>query len=247
MPVQDTVVDICNEALSACNQKFILSLNDASNLARNCKFWYDKCRRELLEQCDWTFARKVVDLNLIGELPGFEDFPDWASTTNASESNNITDDNAVFPWAFIYSYPIKCRFIHKVYSLVNNMAFGEGWTAGYDSPGYRFPGLRDMNTWEILRSKKTNELAIATNIRDAIGKYTFDMEDTSQFSQLFCTALSLKLASRICMSVTGDKELKNDIDNDLKDIMTDAFRLNLSEYPEFGPRSSSYEDERNRG
>src|SRR6266446_948404 len=100
MPQPLSSVDICNLALANINQKGILTLGDANELARMCNRWYDHMRRELLEDCDWTFARKIFTLNLIGQATGFGDFPDWAATP----ASPATPDNSVFPWAFIYQY-----------------------------------------------------------------------------------------------------------------------------------------------
>jgi len=104
--------------------------------------------------------------------------------------------------------------------------------------------LRRRSGYEIIRSRRTNELAIACNIQQAICKYTADISDTSQFSNSFAVALSLKIAQRIVSPLTGDKELKADIDKDLEIEMSKAFRLNLTEQPEHGPTSSDYENVR---
>lgn len=242
MPQPLSDVDISNLALANINQKSIATLADANELARMCKRWYDPMRRNLLEECDWTFARKVVKLNLIGEFTGFGDFPDWAvgGDSDNDENENITKGNAVFPWAFLYQYPPNVLFVHKVYNEHAPSGLTE-WS-GYAETQFR-TWLETTNSgWELIRSRKTNEYAVATNIQKAICKYTFDMIDTSQFSSQFATALSFKLAQRICLPLTGDKELKQMVDADLEKAMTDAFRLNLSEAPEYGPKSSSYED-----
>lgn len=237
------------------NQRPIASLGDGNELARMCKRWYDPMRRQLLEECDWTFARKVVKLNLIGEFTGVGDFPDWAqaassppapsggdNNNDADDDPNVTDHNAVFPWAFIYSYPPSVLFVHKVYNVHSPSGLTE-WS-GYAGTQFRTWLETQQAGWELLRSRKTNEYSIATNIQQAICKYTFDMIDTSQFSSAFVIAHSLKIAQRIVLPLTGDKELKQQIDTDLENEMTKAFRLNHSEAPEYGPRSSAYEDTR---
>lgn len=218
-----------------------MTLGDANELARMCKRWYEPMRRQLLEECDWTFARKVFTLNLIGQMTGLADFPDWASS-DESEADTLLADNAVFPWAYLYKYPANVLFIHKVYNEQAQSGLGE-WS-GYAGTQFR-TWLETQNSgWELLRSKTTNEYAIATNLQSAVAKYTADIRDTSQFSSAFAIALSLKIAQRICLPLTGDKELRMGIDNDLMNEMTKAERLNHSENPEFGPRTSSYEDAR---
>lgn len=213
-------------------------------------------RRQLLEECDWTFARKTLKLNLIGEFAGIGDFPDWAiagttppspstgdNNNDADDNPNLTADNAVFPWAFIYQYPTNVLYVHKVYNQHSPWGLTE-WS-GYAGVQFRTWLEMQKSGWELIRSLKTNEYAIACNTQQAICKYTFDMLDASQFSSNFVVALSLKIAQRICLPLTGDKELRGMIDGDLENEMTKAFRLNLSENPEQGPKSSNYEDARN--
>lgn len=229
----------------------ILTLGDANELARMCKRWYEPMRRQLLEECDWTFARKTFTLNLIGEMVGTEEFPDWAQASDGDddeddESNNVTTDNAVFPWAYLYAYPANVLFVHKVYNKQSPNFWNEwsGYAGSAATTDFR-TWLQGQNAgWELIRSRKTNEYAIATNIQNAICKYTSDMRDTSQFSTAFAIALSLKIAQRICLPLTGDQELRAQIDADLEREMTKAYRLNLSENPEHGPTTSSYEDVR---
>lgn len=244
MPQPLSDVDIANLALAEVNQKPILSLGDANELARMCKRWYAPMRRQLLEECDWTFARKVFKLNLIGEFTGVGDFPDWAASgdSDSDDDENVTAHNAVYPWAFIYAYPPNVRFVHKVYNVHSPSGLSE-WS-GYAGTQFRTWLETQKSGYELIRSRKTNEYAIACNIQQAICKYTADITDASQFSASFAIALSLKIAQRICMPLTGDKELKADIGADLEAEVTKAFRLNLTENPEHGPQSSTYEDVR---
>lgn len=243
-----TKVDICNLALANCGQKNIATLDDQNELARQCRRWYDITRRKLLRECNWTFARRVITLSLIGSLTGAEEFPDWATAGTDSddddddESNDVTEDNAVFPWAYLYQYPPNVLFVHQVYNERGfSLPIYPGLDQGLEWPSVPSPWGGDPSAYELIRSKKTNELAIACNLQNAIAKYTFDTTDVSQFDPVFADALALKMADRIVIPLTGDKELKGSIQADLKDAMTEAWRLNLSENPETGPRMSSYE------
>lgn len=238
MPTKQTLTDICNLALLRINQRPIETLNDDNKLARTCKAWLTPSRQELLRACDWTFARKTFALNLIGESVGLATFPDWALAQDTDD-----DTNAVFPWAYIYAYPPKVLFVHKVYNI--NTPVGNEMWAGYDQAVQFATWLEKQRAgWELLRSKKTDEYAVACNIKNAIIKYTADIDDSSQFDPTFVIALALQLASNICLSLSGDKELKQEIDGELEAKRTEAFRQNLSENPERGPASSPYEDVR---
>lgn len=242
MPTASSNVDISNQALAMIGQKPILSFADQNELARQCSRWYDPMRRELLESCDWSFARNSARLNLIAAVAGFNgNFPDWASVSSSSDSDPNHD--TAFPWAYVYKYPANVLYIHSVYALATGFGMAEEFM-GYNQVEYTTWLQRMMKDYEIRRSRTTNQLVLCTNIPEAIAKYTRDITDTSQFTQKFCTALARRMAVMMVMPLNGDTEIKAQLEADAEKDISDAFRMNLSENPEWGPRTSSYEDTR---
>lgn len=58
-------ITICNLALSKLGESPILNLLDPqSNTEQLCKQWYEPCRRSVLEDCDWSFARARATLDI---------------------------------------------------------------------------------------------------------------------------------------------------------------------------------------
>lgn len=245
MPQPLSSVDICNLALASIAVKPISTLGDPIEAARGCKRWYDFQRRDLLESSDWSFARKAAKLNLISAAAGLSDFPDWAQAglSGSGPAANLVASDWVFPWAYLYAYPPSCLFIHKVYNA-HAPSSAEEW-CGYDQ-SIRFATWveRNRSGWEIMRSRKSNQISVATNLQSALVKFTEDITDTSQFDNCFVDALQLKIAAKLVVPLTGDMELKQQIDKDLVEAMSNAYRQNFSEAPEYGPRSSAYEDVR---
>jgi hypothetical protein len=350
MPGPSTPAQIANYSLSLINQRSIATLTDANENARKCSLWYDTCRRDALRGCDWTFARTVTKLDLIGSWGEDQSFPFWAQpgqpfvntitgnisvnggsvgpitcgvlatltisgtwvgtisilvstngglswislasyitnqnaiavNTNSSYcvvqvqssnwtsgtatitlqgsevttiSNSPTAYNAIPQWNFLYRYPGSvaapqqgpnpfsnanggCLFIHEVFNPRH---------AIIPSPYYdRSYGLHNRHRkkarYEVVRSRGTNELGIATNLDHAWVKYTQDISDSSQFDETFVQALALYLAQKIVMPLTGDKELAQMIDQQLMSKMTEAKRLNLTEQPEQLPKATELED-----
>ena len=66
-----SATEICNLTISWLAGNSILSLNDDSEEARLCKANYDPGRRAVLEEREWTFAVKRVQLPALAEPPLF--------------------------------------------------------------------------------------------------------------------------------------------------------------------------------
>jgi hypothetical protein len=82
-------IGICNMALSQLKARSILSFDDNTEEAYQCRRMYDFCREALLRQCPWSFARRVVPLAL---------------TAHKSPL-----------WRFLYAYPAGCLFVRRVF------------------------------------------------------------------------------------------------------------------------------------
>lgn len=84
-----TEVEICNRALSRIGiDQYIEALDDPKSDAVNCNLHYHPCRREVLQDYDWPFARKMQTLALVSDtVPG---------------------------WAYAYRYPTDCLTVLKV-------------------------------------------------------------------------------------------------------------------------------------
>lgn len=69
-----SAVSVCNMALGFMGQSELLisSLDESGNTARCCKTYYDQCRRSLLCEFPWRFARVTEALPLLEEShPGY--------------------------------------------------------------------------------------------------------------------------------------------------------------------------------
>ena len=84
-----TNTDICNLALSYLSKGKITSINDNTEEAAQCKVHYDHCRRMLLRQYTWGFAKRTVKLALLSSTqPG---------------------------WDYAYAYPAECLAVRYVF------------------------------------------------------------------------------------------------------------------------------------
>lgn len=249
MPGYATPISIVNDALANLGIKPIQTLADNNERAKTMLQYYDPLRRELLMESIWTFTKKEIKLNLIGENLGADGSPFFTSTNqplNITNDPNPKDFNTPWPWAYLYAYPANCLWIAKVYSNVLDAGVMLDLLDPSDNFWwYDIQAAEGIKTYELIRSDVTNEYAIACNLQYAKAKYVFDTQDTSQFPPLFVKALSFKISQRACMVLTGDKELKQDQDQQLEMARTEAYRHNLAEAPQHGPRTSMFE--RSRG
>ncbi|MBR6510860.1 MAG: hypothetical protein IKT51_01260 [Phascolarctobacterium sp.] len=85
--------DICNMALAYLAKGRIANINEQSELARQCKLFYETTKKSLLRDYSWGFAKRVIKL---AELT--EESPYW---------NNL------------YAYPEKCVCVRKIFAADN--------------------------------------------------------------------------------------------------------------------------------
>ncbi|CQR71379.1 hypothetical protein SOV_17380 [Sporomusa ovata DSM 2662] len=86
----NSVIQICNIALSHFGGGEINSLDEASEAARSCNLFYENSRDEVLRDFPWPFARRIQVLALTGEsVPG---------------------------WDYCYQLPAKCLRARRVFA-----------------------------------------------------------------------------------------------------------------------------------
>ena len=84
-----TVTDICNLALSYLNKGRIISFDEDTEEAIQCKMHYDHCRKRLLRAYSWGFAKSQVKL---AQKP-----------------------QTALGWDYTYAYPADCLAVRFVF------------------------------------------------------------------------------------------------------------------------------------
>lgn len=235
-------VVIMNLALAHINKRAVTSPTEASEEARKCSLFYHQARRAALRACDWNFATQNVALTLLGSVGDASFDPTWA-----------TPQDVVPGYSYLYGQPSKCLRVRRIY---NPQVLGYQGNAGpyFDGSGnpvesvpgslYNQSARNNRIKYEVLRSPKTNQMAIATDLVKAWCCYTFDVVDESQFDDMFVDAFGFQLALLICPSLTADDSLLQIIAAQFKEFVGEAKRKNGGEGTEELPRSSAYEDAR---
>ena len=227
----NTRTSICNQALAHIKQRTIASLTEQSEQARKCALFYDSSRRATLRSCDWNFATVHQQLAELGNV-------------NAAQANpTIPSFQDIFPqWNYLYAYPAKCARFRKIYNPqrpvmpdpYRDRTMGERWSERW----------AEVQEFKIGRSPITNVLAIAANMEAAWGEFTFDVQDESQFDDMFIEGFAWKLATELALPLTADKELLALCEQKFEQEMGEAKRKNGGEGTERGPRHSAYESVR---
>lgn len=189
--------DICNRVLSNIGtQSTITSFEDSSVEAVQCGLWYDVMRKRLLRTAPWGFARFELIL--------------------AQLQDQIPDNTAPYPFLFGYAYPSDCiKFRYTIPPPVPPLVAGQivppltgDQVIG---PTWRGPSRRNryvIHTAKDGRGNLTRE--ILSNVQNAYGVYTGDVDDPDIFDDLFTDALESALAFKLCMPLSGNVAMREE-------------------------------------
>lgn len=126
-------------------------------------------------------------------------------------------------WEYAYSYPSDCV---KVLAVEDEVPL----------EGVIYP-------FEV-RALTGSSVAICCNVMTAYGRYTKDVIDANLFDPAFVEALSLRLASRLAVSLTGDRSLAGGLAQDAERALARAKFLDASEGYQEAYVTSRYTDAR---
>lgn len=184
-------VSICNKALSEIGARAsIVNLDELSKEAKACKLHYDDVRRSLLRAAHWGFARTQRNLTLLG-------------SAEAGTSQH--------PWLYMYAYPSDCLKMRYLLPQPTEGAIdSEVVLIGDTWQGVMVPGPSRAN--RFLIANNDGQKVILTNLRNAIGVYTGDISNVEQFDQGFEGALTMALAAKLTIPVTGNVGMKSNFE-----------------------------------
>lgn len=173
-----TEIDICNIALGRVGvDRTIISFEEQSKEARNCKRFYELARDEVMEKVPWPFATRTVAL---APLPVGDLLPGWG---------------------FQYALPADMA------SLLEVVPAGEAAASvGYyqDCCGPWNPPRSGMYSFRRAMSADGTVGAVLSNVRDAYAVYVSKATNTSLFSTLCVSAIADRLAMELAMPLTSD-------------------------------------------
>jgi hypothetical protein len=205
-------VDVANRALALVGTRSqIASLDENSNEARSVKLVFHAQRDELLRMAPWNCATNFTPLALLAAAPGTPENP----TAGADVWMKGVPPP---PWSYEYAYPNDClRPIYVVPQFTTGFTSGVpittavtgGAPAFWNGPPVRFKvGIDQIN---IVTGKPStdgvDQRVILTNQEQAILAYIKRVTNPDVWDDLFTNAFVNTLASRLVISLTGDRGL----------------------------------------
>jgi hypothetical protein len=200
-------VDIANYALAAIgtsSQVTSLFPSDGSVEANLASILYDPVRKGLLRGTLWDFARSQIFL-----------------TQLKAATDTVTPPSTAIPapWQYEYAYPANCLRVRKILPPFNpstasaSAVIPSGSTIAPPWPWSSRITYQVANDVPYATSISPAGQpippvkVILTNVQQAQMVYTLDVTDPSLFDSNFVDAFAHVLASRMCPSLTGDKQL----------------------------------------
>lgn len=105
----DSIVGICNRALTALGEDLIVSLADNTKRAILCSLHYDPVRREVLRANPWRFARRQANLAAGGAAPLFDWTYSYPVPNDFIRMYNESTDQADQPAFQVFGGAILCN------------------------------------------------------------------------------------------------------------------------------------------
>lgn len=177
-------VEISNRALGRIGiDQLIESLDDPNNRARQSRLHYEPCRDEVLQDFPWNFAQACVALALVSnvEVPG---------------------------WRYVYRYPNNAVKVHRVTGPEGQRIQDMGrWTCEVWNYDVLLPNKQPFSV--MNDPVNVGAKIIISDLEMAYAWYTTLISDASQFSPLFRSALSWRMAMELALALRANTALYN--------------------------------------
>ncbi len=188
-------VDIVNRALSEIGARTLISdLNEASPAGAQARLQYNATREQVLRAAHWGFARKTVTLTNLGQLLD-------------------TPPGSPYPWLEQYLYPPDCIKFRYVLAppcpVVSDTSPAPD--VSVQNPLF-IPWTMPRRDWRYVvavdDSTTPARRVLLSNVPQAIGVYTANIQDPDLWDPLFTNALVMALANKFVQPLSGNVGLK---------------------------------------
>lgn len=198
MPSETSVANLALTYLGTRSQ--IANLTENSTEALAIRPIFDDTRDEILQMANWDFAAKTDYLGVLKMAPGA------TGSTDTSGATEWSTDYPAPPWQYEYATPSDCLRVRWISPAV--------FSGGFDVPLFSSPtgSIMPYNS-SVPRVRfrlgfdeidGAQQQVILTNQYQAIATYTVRATIPTVWPQLFCNALSMALAAKVCNQLTGE-------------------------------------------
>lgn len=188
--------DIVNRALAEIGSRTLVTdlESEDSPAAANARLFYTPLRQQLLRAAPWGFARKTLALTTLGMLT---DVP----------------PGSPYPFLMKYEHPADCLKMRYILPPpVTPTAGAETVDPPVSDVGLLwFPWCAPSRAWRYMIAYESSPDArrvILSNVDRALGVYTADVTDPGLFDPLFANALSMLLANKLVIPLSGNVNMK---------------------------------------
>ena len=202
-------VQIANMALDVIGTRSsIASLTEGSAEANAISRHWDNAVDAVLRAAHWNFARKQIALPMLQDGTLGQPVPT--------------------PWLYEYAYPSDCVLMRSLVPLIQVSPVTPG-TPGGPSPIAAYgPPVKFLMSTDTDFNGNPIEVLL-TNQPQAIGVYTFRNTNTAMWDALFVQAMAAYLGARVCIALTGDKNMARMAVQEAQAYAVDAQRMNGNE------------------
>lgn len=213
MPTQPD--DIVNEALDEIGIEEIGDLYEGSRASIVARRNYDVTLRAMHAAAPWNFARKQVQVTMLGDISG----------------TYHTNMDVPLPWAYIYEWPYDC--VHARFVLgTDAYALNASGKPLFVPPAWNRPApflVTDMpipnlgSAWERQEGHNPDSTkVVATNQLGATLIYTGLIQYPDAWDALFRRAFTAALAARLVLPLIQDKKTAVVVRNDQLRVAKEA-------------------------
>ena len=179
-------VTLCNLALSAIGTRStIASMTEGSAEAAQCALHYAPALEAVLQAARWNFARKQAILTLLQDATQGQPVPT--------------------PWMYEYAYPSDCtqgRFVMPTVQVnLPSSVVGTPTVPSAVGTPVRFLISTDQD------ANGNQILVLLTDQPQATFVYTSRVTNPNLFDGQFLEAFRYYLGARVCIALTGDKQM----------------------------------------
>jgi hypothetical protein len=179
-------IQIANMALDVIGTRSTISaLNEGSTESNAISRHWDNAVDAVLRAAHWDFARKQLALTVLQDGTQGQPVPT--------------------PWLYEYAYPSDCLLMRYLMPTIQvspvSFASSVSPVTAYGPPP-RFVLSTDLDT------TMNSVSVILTNQMQAQGVYTFRNTNTAMWDPLFVQAFTAYLGARVCIALTGDKNMQ---------------------------------------
>lgn len=204
-----TSVEVCNRALAKIGTRTTLqSLTETSAEGVQCNLIYASTVDEILSMAFWNFGRETAALALNKAAPGT---PENTAATTSSTWLNIWPPP---PWTYEYYYPADCLQARYVTGQPQ-----QGTSVPiFSSSPFPFVNYNQTGPVKFIVASGTSSASasmrvnvIDTFAQNALLTYTVRITDLNLWSAQAIEALVYALAAKLAITLTGSRELSNDL------------------------------------